>query len=202
MLIHGCPLRNAVAASPRPSGTSSKTESVIWLSTSQADPVAATILNRSLSGCANAITVDVNCPFDCGLADELEELCLCLGADKTSLLAFSAASIAVDRSLATITARFSSARFLSSVYMMPSAKAPDAEFGCKMFLCAASQNPSWQDVPYCVPPMNKLVRDMAKPGFSWPIATRQRRENPGTSNMIRATALAPIRHFAKSVIHV
>jgi hypothetical protein len=24
------------------------------------------------------------------------------------------------------------------------------EFGCKVLLCAASENPSWRGVPYCV----------------------------------------------------
>ncbi len=31
------------------------------------------------------------------------------------------------------------------------AKAEDASWGCQVLLCAASQNPSWQGVPYCVP---------------------------------------------------
>lgn len=33
------------------------------------------------------------------------------------------------------------------------AKAEDASWGCQVLLCAASQSPSWQGVPYCVPPM-------------------------------------------------
>jgi hypothetical protein len=31
-----------------------------------------------------------------------------------------------------------------------SAKAQDAEFGCKVLLCAAATNPSWPSIPYCV----------------------------------------------------
>lgn len=52
-----------------------------------------------------------------------------------------------------------------------SAEAADAEWGCQIVLCAASQNPSWHGVPYCIPPMRKLITAMAKPGFSWPICT-------------------------------
>jgi len=49
------------------------------------------------------------------------------------------------------------------------AQAADAEWGCQVLLCAASSNPSWHGVPYCVPPMMKLIRAMALPHFSWPI---------------------------------
>lgn len=49
------------------------------------------------------------------------------------------------------------------------ARAADAEWGCQVLLCAASSNPSWHGVPYCVPPMLKLIRAMARPHFSWPI---------------------------------
>jgi hypothetical protein len=47
-------------------------------------------------------------------------------------------------------------------------RAADAEWGCQVLLCAASVNPSWHGVPYCVPPMVKLITEMAKPHFSWP----------------------------------
>ncbi|MGN7882541.1 hypothetical protein [Ensifer sp. 22460] len=69
---------------------------------------------------------------------------------------------------------------LAAFAFLPSgAKAQDAEFGCRILLCAASQNPSWQGVPYCVPPMKKLIRDMAKPGFSWPICHEAKAGKPG-----------------------
>ncbi|MFW8609943.1 MULTISPECIES: hypothetical protein [Rhizobium] len=49
------------------------------------------------------------------------------------------------------------------------ASADDAEWGCQVLLCAASQSPSWHGVPYCVPPMTKLIAAMKLPGFTWPI---------------------------------
>ncbi|PDT50965.1 MULTISPECIES: hypothetical protein [Sinorhizobium] len=59
------------------------------------------------------------------------------------------------------------------------AKAQDASWGCQILLCAASQNPSWQGVPYCVPPMKKLITEMAKPGFDWPICREAKAGEPG-----------------------
>lgn len=55
--------------------------------------------------------------------------------------------------------------------MLPSAaaRADDAAWGCQVLLCAASQSPSWHGVPYCVPPMTKLIAAMKLPGFTWPI---------------------------------
>ncbi len=32
-----------------------------------------------------------------------------------------------------------------------------SDWGCKVLLCAASDNPSWQSVPSCLPPMYKLI---------------------------------------------
>ena len=32
-----------------------------------------------------------------------------------------------------------------------------SDWGCKVLLCAASDNPSWQSVPSCQPPMYKLI---------------------------------------------
>ncbi|XOK15628.1 hypothetical protein ACI6PO_27730 (plasmid) [Agrobacterium tumefaciens] len=59
------------------------------------------------------------------------------------------------------------------------AKAEDASWGCQVLLCAASQNPSWQGVPYCVPPMKKLISAMSKPGFDWPICHEAKAGEPG-----------------------
>ena len=60
-----------------------------------------------------------------------------------------------------------------------SAKAQDAEWGCQVLLCAASKSPSWHGVPYCVPPMQKLITAMSKPGFSWPICHEANSGKPG-----------------------
>lgn len=57
--------------------------------------------------------------------------------------------------------------------------AEDASWGCQVLLCAASQNPSWHGVPYCVPPMTDLIRAMKKPGFSWPICHEAKAGKPG-----------------------
>jgi hypothetical protein len=59
------------------------------------------------------------------------------------------------------------------------AKAQDASWGCQILLCAASQSPSWHGVPYCVPPMKKLISEMAKPGFDWPICHEAKAGEPG-----------------------
>lgn len=59
------------------------------------------------------------------------------------------------------------------------AKAEDASWGCQVLLCAASKNPSWHGVPYCVPPMTRLIAAMSKPGFSWPICHEAKAGRPG-----------------------
>ncbi|RWJ21163.1 MAG: hypothetical protein EOR27_24230 [Mesorhizobium sp.] len=59
------------------------------------------------------------------------------------------------------------------------AKAQDAAWGCQVLLCAASQSPSWQGVPYCVPPMRKLIAAMSRPGFDWPICHEAKAGQPG-----------------------
>lgn len=59
------------------------------------------------------------------------------------------------------------------------ANAEDASWGCQVLLCAASSNPSWHGVAYCVPPMTRLIAAMSKPGFSWPICHEARAGKPG-----------------------
>lgn len=59
------------------------------------------------------------------------------------------------------------------------AQAADASWGCQVLLCAASENPSWQSVSYCIPPMKKLIAAMAKPRFSWPICREAETGAPG-----------------------
>ncbi|MBA8904154.1 hypothetical protein [Phyllobacterium sp. P30BS-XVII] len=60
-----------------------------------------------------------------------------------------------------------------------SARAADASWGCQVLLCAASETPSWHGVPYCVPPMTKLIAAMKLPGFSWPICKEGNAGKPG-----------------------
>lgn len=45
--------------------------------------------------------------------------------------------------------------------------AEEASFGCKVLLCAAATAPSWFGIPYCVPVMQQLFRQLAK-GGGWP----------------------------------
>jgi hypothetical protein len=60
-----------------------------------------------------------------------------------------------------------------------SAKAQDAEFGCKVLLCAAATNPSWPSIPYCVPVMNQLYAMMRSLRFRWPVCTAVGTGAPG-----------------------
>ncbi|WID99754.1 hypothetical protein QO058_30645 (plasmid) [Bosea vestrisii] len=45
--------------------------------------------------------------------------------------------------------------------------AKEASFGCKVLLCAVATAPSWSGIPYCVPVMQQLFRQLAK-GGGWP----------------------------------
>jgi hypothetical protein len=47
------------------------------------------------------------------------------------------------------------------------AHAQDASFGCKVLLYAAATTPGWSGIPYCVPVMQTLFRQLAK-GGGWP----------------------------------
>lgn len=47
------------------------------------------------------------------------------------------------------------------------AHAQDASFGCKVLLCAAAAAPGRSGIPYCVPVMQTLFRQLAK-GGGWP----------------------------------
>jgi hypothetical protein len=58
-------------------------------------------------------------------------------------------------------------------------KAQDAEFGCKVLLCAAASNPSWPSIPYCVPVMNQLYAMMRGMRFRWPVCTAAGTGAPG-----------------------
>lgn len=68
---------------------------------------------------------------------------------------------------------------IAAALIPTTAKAQDASWGCQVLLCAASSNPSWRGVPYCVPPMVKLINAMKRPGFSWPICHEAKAGRPG-----------------------
>ncbi|TIV60198.1 hypothetical protein [Mesorhizobium sp.] len=68
---------------------------------------------------------------------------------------------------------------IGTIWGPEAAEAQDASWGCQVLLCAASQNPSWHGVSYCVPPMTKLISEMAKPGFNWPICKEGKAGKPG-----------------------
>lgn len=53
------------------------------------------------------------------------------------------------------------------------ARAQDASFGCKVLLCAAATAPGWAGIPYCVPVMQELFRQLAlrRP---WPVCSEVR----------------------------
>lgn len=54
-----------------------------------------------------------------------------------------------------------------------------SEWGCEVLLCSASSNPSWQGVPACHPPMNRLISEMKKMHFSWPTCEEAGTGAPG-----------------------
>ncbi len=58
------------------------------------------------------------------------------------------------------------------------AQAENVSWGCQVLMCAASSAPSWQGVPYCVPPMTKLIAAMKLPNFSWPICHESKTGKP------------------------
>lgn len=48
-----------------------------------------------------------------------------------------------------------------------SAARANAQWGCEVLLCSVSANPGWQAIPYCVPPMTRLIRHLSE-GGDWP----------------------------------
>ncbi len=58
------------------------------------------------------------------------------------------------------------------------AHAQDASFGCKVLLCAAASAPGWPGIPYCVPVMQTLFRQLAK-GGGWPSCAEGNASGPG-----------------------
>jgi hypothetical protein len=66
-----------------------------------------------------------------------------------------------------------------SIGFVPPVIARDAEFGCKVLLCAAASNPSWPSIPYCVPIMNQLHAMMRSVRFRWPACAAAGTGAPG-----------------------
>lgn len=60
----------------------------------------------------------------------------------------------------------------------PLALAQDASFGCKVLLCATATAPGWSGIPYCVPVMQQLFRDLAR-GRGWPSCPEGRASGVG-----------------------
>jgi hypothetical protein len=58
------------------------------------------------------------------------------------------------------------------------AHAQDASFGCKVLLGAAATAPGWSGIPYCVPVMQILFRQLAK-GGGWPSCPEGNASGPG-----------------------
>lgn len=59
-----------------------------------------------------------------------------------------------------------------------SVQAQDASFGCKVLLCAAASQPSWQGISYCVPVMQELFAGMRQ-GRGWPTCGEANASAPG-----------------------
>jgi hypothetical protein len=56
-----------------------------------------------------------------------------------------------------------------------------SDWGCKVLLCAASDKPSWQSVPSCLPPMYKLIACKFKTfgACPWPTCAEGGTGEPG-----------------------
>jgi hypothetical protein len=67
---------------------------------------------------------------------------------------------------------------IAATHMPPPVAAQEASFGCQVLLCAASRNPSWKGVPFCVPVMQRLFRDLRR-GGSWPTCPEGNVGRPG-----------------------
>jgi hypothetical protein len=68
--------------------------------------------------------------------------------------------------------------FIAAAHMPLPAAAQDASFACQVLLCAASRNPSWKGVPFSVPVMQRLFRDLRR-GASWPTCPQGNVGRPG-----------------------
>lgn len=70
--------------------------------------------------------------------------------------------------------------FCLSVLVGTLSQAAASDWGCKVLLCAASDNPSWQSVPSCLPPMYKLIACRSKTfgACPWPTCPEGGTGNP------------------------
>ena len=85
----------------------------------------------------------------------------------------------IDISLISRCRVFAASAFIFWTAQYGVSQAADADWGCQIVLCVAAQTPSWHGIPYCVPPMEKLIAAMALPGFSWPICKAAGTGAPG-----------------------
>jgi len=72
-----------------------------------------------------------------------------------------------------------SALIVICIVSSPAAPGYASEWGCEVLLCAASDNPTWQKVQSCRPPMERLISAMKLPGFSWPTCPEGGAGKPG-----------------------
>nr|WP_234914413.1 hypothetical protein [Rhizobium rhizogenes] len=87
--------------------------------------------------------------------------------------------VGIRMSLITRCGIFASSALALWASQHAAARAADADWGCQIVLCVAAQTPSWHGIPYCVPPIQKLIAAMALPGFSWPVCTAAGTGAPG-----------------------
>ena len=68
---------------------------------------------------------------------------------------------------------------LIAAIAMSSHPAKASEWGCEILLCASSADPSWHGVAECHRPMERLIKAMRHPGFSWPTCPEAGTAGPG-----------------------
>lgn len=82
--------------------------------------------------------------------------------------------------------------------ILEGAAAQNASFGCKVSLCAAASAPGWSGIPYCVPVMQTLFRQLAK-GGGWPSCSEGNACGPGHESYQACPAgLSPVQSAADS----
>jgi hypothetical protein len=79
------------------------------------------------------------------------------------------------------------------------ARAQDASFGCKALLCAAASAPGWSGIPYCIPVMQDLFRQLAH-GGAWPICAQGQASGLGYEpNLPCPTGMSPVQTSGDSL---
>ena len=69
---------------------------------------------------------------------------------------------------------------VSTLAAAPGAYAQDASFGCKVLLRAAATAPGWTGIPYCVPVMQQLIRQVGR-GGAWPVCLEGQVASPSSA---------------------